>query len=627
MIQCIIDGKTAYPDTSGKIKVTFENQMIKNSGEYTYEVTFPLSVQANREIFGNVDRPDVKKSLPTYQDCRLFSDNRLVIMGLGTVRSISEKQVKLQIVGGQSRVKYNSQMSNHYIDSENIDYEDWRLWGLSIFDPITGSRTYVHSHIAIDLSNTSVPGVDGLFAFNPIYDESNDRIANAPIVNGGKCYYVDVAIQPYLFYVVRRVLRYEGYTLRRNDYNREPYNRLVISNARRTMKINEALPHWKVTTFLEELRKLLGGSFVFDEKTKSVDFISLKNNSDAPIATYECTDEFTAEYDEDGLTSIMTSNVEYDMPSSPNRRDYDIISQDILDKFPIIECKDFLEARAKCLAMSKKEAFTSIFRTENGYYYITDYLGESETNYTLEWAGELNPLIREKDSDDTVSLKICPAVVANIDRWQGEYDKTLYRLDEVNWDGNHLLIKALSGTNDKELTSDNATYDKSSRSYFISVADSINGTSETSTEEESTEEVMQIFFQDHLCYVAKRNTGYEYPEKDGKGTQSEYRMPMFHTIPEDTLPVNISKICDEIAKASLSLQKNSMSQTIGNNLEDLKVDKHNLVTIKFITDDIPDPTNIFIFRNKKYLCSKIEIEVTNNGTDKVKTGYFYEYKV
>ena len=50
---------------------------------------------------------------------------------------------------------------------------------------------------------------------------------------------------------------------------------------------------------------------VFDEKAKTVDFISLKNNSDAPIATYECTDEFTAEYDEDGLTSIMTSNVEY----------------------------------------------------------------------------------------------------------------------------------------------------------------------------------------------------------------------------------------------------------------------------------------------------------------------------
>ena len=624
MIQCIIDGKMAYPDTSGKIKVTFENQMIKNSGEYTYEVTFPLSVQANREIFGNVDRLDVKKSLPTYQDCRLLSDNRLVIMGLGTVRSISETQVKLQFIGGQSRVKYNSRISSHYIDSENIDYGDWSMWGISILDPITEAGTYVHSHIAIDLSNTSVPGADGLFAFNPVYDESNDRIANAPIVNGEKCYYVDVAIQPYLFYVVKCVLKYEGYTLKRNDYDCEPYNRLVISNARRTKKINEALPHWTVMTFLEELRKLLGGSFVFDEKAKTVDFISLKNNSDAPIATYECTDEFTAEYDEDGLTSIMTSNVEYDMPSSQNRRDYDIISQDILNKFPIIECKDFLDARAKCLAMSKKEAFTSIFLTENGYYYITDYLGESETNYTLLWVGELNPLIREKDSDDTVSLKICPAVVANIDRWQGDYDKKLYSLDEVNWDGNLLLIKVLSATNDKELTSDNATYDESSMSYFISVVDSINGTSETSTEEESTEEVMQIFFQDHLCYVAKRDTGYEYPEKDGKGTQSEYRMPMFHTIPAGTWQEDSSSISEEIAKASLSLQQNSLCHTIGNNLEDLKVDKHNLVTIQFITDDIPDPTNIFIFRNKKYLCSKIEIEINEYGIERMKTGYFYE---
>ena len=320
----------------------------------------------------------------------------------------------------------------------------------------------------------------------------------------------------------------------------------------------------------------------------------------------------------------MTSNVEYDMPSSQNRRDYDIISQDILNKFPIIECKDFLDARAKCFAMSKKEAFTSIFLTENGYYYITDYVGESETNYTLLWVGELNPLIREKDSDDTVSLKICPAVVANIDRWQGDYDKKLYSLDEVNWDGNLLLIKVLSATNDKELTSDNATYDESSMSYFISVVDSINGTSETSTEEESTEEVMQIFFQDHLCYLAKRDTGYEYPEKDGKGTQSEYRMPMFHTIPAGTWQEDSSSISEEIAKASLSLQQNSLCHTIGNNLEDLKVDKHNLVTIQFITDDIPDPTNIFVFRNKKYLCSKIEIEINEYGIERMKTGYFYE---
>lgn len=58
--------------------------------------------------------------------------------------------------------------------------------------------------------------------------------------------------------------------------------------------------------------------------------------------------------------------------------------------------------------------------------------------------------------------------------------------------------------------------------------------------------------------------------------------------------------------------------------KNVPVDAHNLITIKFITDDIPDPSKIFVFRNKRYICEKIEMNVTNDGIDKEKTGYFYE---
>ena len=48
MIQCTIDGKIAYPDTKNKIKITFENQYVKDSGEYTYQISFPMSILENR---------------------------------------------------------------------------------------------------------------------------------------------------------------------------------------------------------------------------------------------------------------------------------------------------------------------------------------------------------------------------------------------------------------------------------------------------------------------------------------------------------------------------------------------------------------------------------------------------
>ena len=44
MIRVVINGEVAYPDTSQKIKVTYENQFVKDSGSYTYEVQFPMAI-------------------------------------------------------------------------------------------------------------------------------------------------------------------------------------------------------------------------------------------------------------------------------------------------------------------------------------------------------------------------------------------------------------------------------------------------------------------------------------------------------------------------------------------------------------------------------------------------------
>lgn len=106
MIVCSLNGKTAYPSSSDKIKVTYENQFVKDSGSYTYDISFPMDIARNREIFNNVQRLDVKKKVDDFDDCKLYADNRLIISGKGTVTSITNDTVKLQIVGGKSRIKY-----------------------------------------------------------------------------------------------------------------------------------------------------------------------------------------------------------------------------------------------------------------------------------------------------------------------------------------------------------------------------------------------------------------------------------------------------------------------------------------------------------------------------------------
>lgn len=61
MIKCYINGKEAFPKLADKIKLTKENVLIKESDSYTYDITFPMDIIANRRIFTNMQRFDVKK--------------------------------------------------------------------------------------------------------------------------------------------------------------------------------------------------------------------------------------------------------------------------------------------------------------------------------------------------------------------------------------------------------------------------------------------------------------------------------------------------------------------------------------------------------------------------------------
>lgn len=79
MIQCIINGHKAYPISTSSIKVTYANQYVTDDGEYTYDITFPMSILANREIFKNVSRFEVKKKLAKYDDCKLYCNGLLIM--------------------------------------------------------------------------------------------------------------------------------------------------------------------------------------------------------------------------------------------------------------------------------------------------------------------------------------------------------------------------------------------------------------------------------------------------------------------------------------------------------------------------------------------------------------------
>ena len=51
------------------------------------------------------------------------------------------------------------------------------------------------------------------------------------------------------------------------------------------------------------------------------------------------------------------------------------------------------------------------------------------------------------------------------------------------------------------------------------------------------------------------------------------------------------------------------------------IDTHNLRCIKFLTDEIPDPSKIYVFRSRRFVCQKIEAEVVDGYVSQIKTWY------
>lgn len=645
MIVMQINGDVAYPDTSQNIKVTYENQFVKDSGSYTYEVQFPMAILENKMIFKNVDRFDVSKKLATYDDCKLYVDNRLVISGKGNVTNITNSVVKLQIVGGKSRIKYNSKFEQHYIDE--IDYPS------VVID--TGIKKSMYDNAGIgypnldnyqwmlftDLTSANYVGMKGVAVLSPINDETNDIVANRPClskfdkikINGVKfpsgtyTYMVDLAVSPYLMFVLKKVMDHEGYAIKRNDFDKDPWNRLVIVSACKSGKIKNALPHWTVYKFIDELRKFFNCSFIFDEVTKSVSIIDTNEMLTNDAVSYDCEDEFSVEYDEDGLDNMSTSNIEYSLDDAANRDWREYISQSVQKNYPTKSYATINAMVTDAEAMTTKERKTTIFKVGYNYYIWADLPkdGNPETEETSEQrtlCGLFNPIIRDMESDTFQELNIIPSAIYQR-RLKSDSDSVFMKVgDKIG----KAFVVMPSVTNEKEQSLEDMEVDEDGE-YYYSVQDAMEGgTEDTSTTEDDSK--LKLAFVANNVANLKLKDAVAYNDKlDGEDTN--YRVPVLYTDYRMYPKTLLSSESGSMSLEALPSNKTSSGRSFGNlttgksRFEGMTVDKNNQICYKLLTDDIPDPSKIYILRNKKYICEKIEMNVGNKGIDKEKTGYFY----
>lgn len=620
MITCIINGHKAYPISTSSIKVTYANQYVTDDGEYTYDITFPMNILENRVIFKNVSRLEVKKNVAKYDDCKLFCNSQLIMSGVGTILSANEKEIKLQIVGGKSRIKFNDRMTKHNIDeipygtADKPGYTVDKGWSQGF-----KNLQKINDIYRLDEDKSKFLGVEGKWCFVPVRDETNDMIANFVGVDKTKQFIgynapfiVNLAVQPNLMYVFRKVVEYEGYTLKRNDFDCKPWNLLYIASAYKTRELCKALPHWSSYTFIEEFRKLFNATIVFDDFQKTCSVINASELTTADSIEIEPLDEYTTDYDEDGsFSTSSTANLEYNLGNSANRDNYEVISKKVFDNFEIVHSKELMGANKQfastTLSWSEKQKRQTIIENFGNYYV---YMVDENDNKSWKPVGIWSPLIRDSSSDDFVDLNISPAaqVVENINFKSGLLEDKYYERRCL-----------LSMPNDRESESKEYDVDEDGYSY-TSVQDALDDESALDNSEDE-QECMNIFF---ILPGRVQSTDGSTTKLSWVGEKS--RWPQFLTDYRinEGFRLGIAHFEDIYFSLSLCMKSEFGITSLGTlHASGLKIDNKNCMEVKFRSDDIPDPSKIYIIRNKRFVCEKIEMEVKDDAIEPVYTGYFY----
>ena len=618
MITCVINGMAAYPAASQSIKLTYANQYVTDDGEYSYDINFPMSIMDNRRVFHNVSRFDVSKVTQKFNDCKLYVSGRLILSGVGTIISVTESEIKLQIVGGKSRIKFNDKLTKHYIDE--IPFGTADKPGYTVDKGFSQKfKDKISEIYRLNEDKSEFLGAEGRWCFMPVRDETNDLIANFVGVDRTKQFIgynapfiMNLAVQPNLMYIFRKVVEYEGYSLKRNDFDCKPWNLLYIASAYKTRELCKALPHWSSYTFIEEFRKLFNATIVFDDIKKTCSVINASELTTADSVEIEPLDEYTTDYDEDGsLSTSSTANLEYNLGDSANRDNYEVISKKVFNSFESFHSEEISldnQFVSTTMLWSEKKKRQTIIENFGDYYiYVEDENGKK----SWELSGIWSPLIRDKSSEDYVDLNISPAaqVVENINFKSG--------LLEDNYYEKRCL---LSIPNDKEPDSKECDIDEDGYCY-TSVQDALDDESMLDTSEDE-QECMNIFF----ILPGRVQTG------DGTTANLSWvgeksRWPQFLTDYRLNGGYRFSGIAFiDDAFYSLSLcTKSEINTTCLGSLHDngLKIDNKNCLQVKFKSEVIPDPSNTYIIHNKKYVCEKIELEVKDDQIEPIFVGYFY----
>ena len=626
MTEVYINQQKVFFKEDTSLKLTIENTFFEDAGSYTLDVVFPLGIEQNRRVFGAINRIDVSKRYQTF-DAMIVVDSKTVFKGTAKMTNINDAEVKLQFLSGNSKVKFWTNAQKVYIDDLAYEYTDNR----TSFDHYVGNDA--GSNESIFLAGT-FPGKKGIFCYVPILDESgaheegslsngllNEQflmINNDEYVLITQGYevehqpvYIEMArnsICPNLMFLFRWIAGHMGYSVRRNDRDSIFLNAIYIATARRTtvastrhnMKSSseekamaKALPHWTVEEFIKQLQNFLNATVIFDDLTGTVDIISDAFTDGVIDITDSVVDEYEVEVidDEDVEANLYDSNVNYKEGAS-DYHDIDMVDREVIKAFTEVKCT-YDQFLAQWDNATDDEKKTTVWTTEKGQFCAkVTTEGNRETLEKIRF-NHFGGIVRNTVNDNDIELKISPVATT------AEISMHIYTY-YLTENGARIYMGDPKATCKQTVPCLQNQYEAANKA---TVWDAIHG---EHAEESQKEDIMQVFLMDDKAVP----NGFYHLTFQTPFTHCDYNLPNANVLHSDW---------------SLSLANDDADHNIGKLHGSARTQNRNAEhRIKFIADKIPSVYSIFVVRNKRYACKKLEVRFDAKGMDKEISGYFEE---
>lgn len=681
MLTLYLNSKPAVLKAQTEIKLTRENPLFTDSGDYTFEVSLPLEGCAeNLAIFGALHRAEVGKGAWLGKRLRaLLVSLPLRVEGTAVVTSVTDAEVKVQLLGGRSALNVSlldEQGRDRYIDElpslgQALQGAYVRAMGEHSVQTYESTRDAMMRGKLMWQADENDPtslriGDEDATAL-PLYSTTDKKLVNelcetmartgsgggrnsafgdkslgllAPIKRAGATIESTVfddsyvfAPQPYLVPLLERVFRSLGFEVRAEDNALRGtwFERLIVANVRPTLDYRQMLPHWTAREFVTEVQRFFGVLIeVEGKRLKITRRASLYAADRSEVVLSAVSDAYTTTLEQEGSRKdVAQARVGYKLSGVPSAL---ALPDELLSKAERVGFDGLAN-------LGEVDDLNSSYGT--GRIYDNDLTGFSHT-YLLEhgtdnrWALDVvDPLGAHRPKKDPVA----DGAPTPKDEKEREVELRIVPAFAVEGTKRACLVSLVDLSMEPQFfpqpygymaTSDTAT---ASESSHFSVYRALYP--KTEQKKAAKREVLEVAYYSggRRKMVDERGGG---RDNGVVASATSYALPMACGCPYYLSQEHSKLLLDVSYRLLLNFKGLTAKEEDAGYSEGMvrdvltaytPADTRVLMAATFVHAGALSPTSRYVIRGREYLCQRLEYTLTDEGVSPLVKGYFHEIDV